>query len=91
MLVVKVELHSAITGNVTELARAVIYNDGTEPSAKRGNYRCYSVRGRDAATLERRMRECGHHARDGEVKAYPRLRLHVWHLVARALTAMGYK
>lgn len=28
MLIVRVELHSAITGEITEIARALIYNDG---------------------------------------------------------------
>lgn len=40
MLVVKVELHSSITGEITELARLIIANDGTG-DVKKGNYNVY--------------------------------------------------
>jgi len=41
--------------------------------------------GRSAAALDRRVAQ-----RCGRVEHYPRLDLHVWHLVGRALKAMGY-
>lgn len=83
MIVVKVELHSAITGQVTELARMGICNIGGTRDI--GHYSVETYRGRSTAALERRLRQ-----RASEVRDYPRLRLHVWHLVARALSSLGY-
>lgn len=83
MIIVRVELHSAITGHVTELARAHICNVGG--TATKGDYKVATLRGRDTATLDRRVAQ-----RRGTVRDYPRLSIHVWHLVARALIAMGY-
>lgn len=87
MIVVRVELHSAITGEVTELGRAVIDNIGGSKDV--GNYRCRTLRGRtrqslDDAWLRRTFK------RTGEIVGHRRLQLHVWHLVAKALKAMGY-
>ncbi|MCP2016871.1 hypothetical protein [Qipengyuania citrea] len=87
MIVVKVELHSAITGDQTELARMMIDNIGGD--MKVGDYRARTYRGRSAATLERAMRS-GSTTREGTVLGHRRLALHVWHLVAKALTGMGY-
>jgi hypothetical protein len=84
MIIVRVELHSAITGNVTELARMEICNDG-RGSENTGHYQGGTLVGRAAAALDR-----GIVNRKGEVRDYPRQRLHVWHLVARMLDAMGY-
>lgn len=84
MIVVRVELHSAaITGRVTELARAQICNVGG--TVTKGDYKAVTLRGRDKAALDR-----GSVQRSGEVRKYPRLSIHVWHLVARALVSMGY-
>ncbi|MCA6108120.1 hypothetical protein [Bradyrhizobium cenepequi] len=83
MIVVRVELHSAITGRITELARAHICNIGG--TATKGNYSVSTLRGRDKEAFDRRVVQ-----RSGEVRDYPRLSVHVWHLVARALIAMGY-
>jgi hypothetical protein len=91
MLVVRVELHSAITGETTEIARALIYNKGG--TSNRGDYNAMTFKGRDGqawtradikAAMDKPMRK-------GEVLDYPRKSLHVWNLVSRALTAMGYK
>jgi hypothetical protein len=87
MLVVKVELHSAVTGNKTEIARMMIDNIGGD--LKSGDYRCRTYRGRSALRLERAMR-WGDVVREGKVLGHRRLALHVWHLVAKALTAMEY-
>lgn len=38
MIVIKVELHSARTGQVTTLGKAIICNDGTSTDPKRNNY-----------------------------------------------------
>ncbi|MGK7056913.1 hypothetical protein AB4853_10565 [Bradyrhizobium sp. 1050_B9_N1_2] len=83
MIVVRVELHSAITHKVTEIARMRIRNAGGTKDI--GNYSVETMRGRSREQLDR-----GECQRGGEVKDYPRLRIHVWHLVARALIAMRY-
>lgn len=83
MIVVRVELHSAITGKATELARMHIANLGGD--AQRGNYDVRTLRGRDHAALDRTIVQ-----RRGKVLGHARLALHVWHLVARALIAVGY-
>ena len=89
MIVVKVELWSAITGEKKELARMIVDNiGGTEA---KGNYRTRTLIGRsshalDTAMMQRPMKT----AREGRVEDYPRQRLHVWNLVAKALSAMGY-
>lgn len=84
MIVVRVELHSAISGQVSELARMNIANTGTG-SATKGDYRCETLRGRSRADLDKGVQQ-----RAGNVLNYPRLSIHVWHLVARALNNMGY-
>lgn len=84
MMVVRVELHSAITGRVTEIARMRIANDGSG-SRTVGNYVATVFRGRSKAELDKSVQQ-----RAAGVKAYPRLKLHVWNLVAEALAAMNY-
>lgn len=83
MIIVRVELHSAITGRVTEIARARICNIGGTKT--RGFYEVATFRGRDKDALDKRIER-----RAATVENYPRLSVHVWHLVARALIAMGY-
>lgn len=83
MIVVRVELHSAITGKVTELARAHICNAGGTSTL--GDYQCSTIRGRSADALN-----AGTVQRKGFVKGHARQALHVWHLVAKALSAMEY-
>lgn len=85
MIVVSVQLHSAITGEVTELARVRICNDGSG-SETHGNYTGSSFRGRDKAALDRAVV-----SRSAGLKNYPRQAQHVWNLVARMLGAMGYR
>lgn len=41
MLVVKVELHSAITGETTEIARMIIHNEGGTKSSGDYGVRCF--------------------------------------------------
>jgi hypothetical protein len=72
MLVVKIELHSAITGKVTTLATGKIVNTGAG-TPTRGNYR---VELRDAA---------GRPWKSGTVEDFPRKRLLAWDLLFRAL------
>ncbi|MGM4955671.1 hypothetical protein ACT4MK_09975 [Bradyrhizobium barranii] len=83
MIVVRVELHSAITRKVTEIARMRIRNAGG--TADLGNYSVETLGGRSREQLDRGVCQRG-----GAVESYPRLRIHVWHLVARALIAMNY-
>jgi len=80
MIVVKVELHSAITGKITEIARMHIWNDGTG-NRLHGNYGGETFRKGSATTVQR----------NGRVEKYPRRLLHVWCLVARMLKNMDYK
>jgi hypothetical protein len=91
VIVVRVELHSAITGVTTEIARALIYNVGG--TRERGNYKTMVFKGRDgeAWTREQIRAAMPNPMREAEVSDYPRLSLHVWNLVTRALIAMGYK
>lgn len=87
MIIVRVELHSAIDGQKTELARMMIDNiGGTEKVA---DYRCRTYRGRSAEDLDRAM-FIESVTREAKVEGHRRLDLHVWHLVGKALQAMGY-
>lgn len=83
MIVIRVELWSAVTGEQTELARMHICNEGGTENL--GNYSCRTLRGRSTADLDK-----GHVQRKGQVLGHPRLSQHVWNLVARALASMGY-
>jgi hypothetical protein len=83
MLIIRVELHSAITGKVTEIARAMVHNIGGTSSL--GNYQARFYTGRSKEELDqRRVTHCG------IVVRHPRLRQHVWKLVLKALVAAGY-
>lgn len=82
MIVVKVELHSAITGRVTELGCMVISNDGAG-TRSHGNY---DVRlGRKGASIARILDAP---QRRGRVDGHARNALSVWALVAKALTSL---
>lgn len=87
MIIVKVELHSAITGEKTELARMMIDNIGGD--FQRRNYRTRTLRGRSADALEKSMRE-GAITCEGRVLGHRSAAVHVWNLVAKALDGMGY-
>lgn len=76
MLVVRIELHSAITGKVTEIGRMHIINTDTG-TQKRGNYDVEIMRRGTTDKVQRR----------GSVTDYPRLSYTVWELVRRALVA----
>lgn len=83
MIVVRVELHSAITHRVTELARMHICNNGGTNTL--GDYICTALRGRSKEALDKRTPQ-----RCAMVTKHQRLTQHVWNLVAKALTAMEY-
>lgn len=84
MIVVKVELHSAVTGDVTELARMHMSNTG-EGTATRSDYLGETFIGRTTAALNRHTV-----SKRGDVRGHRRLDLHVWNLVAKMLNSMGY-
>ena len=72
MLIVKIELHSAVTGEIKTLATGRIINTGSG-TPTRGNYRVDLGDGR------------GRHWKTGVVAGFPRKRLLAWDLLARAL------
>ncbi len=84
MIVVRVELWSAITGQRTELARMHICNTG-ESAGRIRHYTGETFIGRDSAALDK-----GRVSKRGEVRNYPAPALHIWNMVARMLTSMGY-
>ena len=77
MLVINVELHSAITHKITTIARMSISNVGGTVS--RGDY--------SAKTFHKTT---GEPLRSGEVLNHPRISANVWVLVRKALQVMGY-
>lgn len=97
MLVVRVELWSAISGRKTTLALMSIVNRGDSVNPRRGDYDVTTFKGRDEATLAQAMLDfhtkarLGASTRRGEVKNHARLGEHVWNLVAKALAAMSYR
>lgn len=87
MIIIRVELWSAVNGQRTELARMMIDNIGG--TNQRGDYAARTYVGRSAAALDQAMLK-DRIAHKGEVRGHARLRLHVWHLVAKALVNLGY-
>ena len=73
MIIVRIELHSAVTGKVSEIGYMQIINDGTGKGA-RGNYDVNVMR-RGSTAIQR----------TGRVDNYPRKSYNVWRLVLRAL------
>lgn len=91
MIVVRVELHSAITGKRTELARMQIANVGGD--MVRRNYACRTLRGRDTDALDKGITQRVHRGetdREAEVDGWPSQAVHVWNLVGECLAQMGY-
>lgn len=89
MIIVKVELWSAIDGSKEELARMVIDNiGGTQTS---GDYRARTLIGRSKPALDRALNTIPMKVqRNGQVIGHARLKEHVWNLVSKALSQMGY-
>lgn len=77
MIIVKIELHSANTGKVTEIGRMQISNNGLSGDIKRGDYDVEIMRRGTTNKVQRR----------GMVRDYPRLSYTVWELVRRSLVA----
>lgn len=82
MLVVKIELHSAVTGKITTIGETVIANVGG--TADRGDYVAWVLKRGGKKSLRERMHTP---IRKSEVKNYPRLSYNVWRLIIRALLA----
>ena len=72
MIRVTVELISAIDGHTELLGAALISNDGSSETPKRGNYDAYFFGKRSWW-------------RQGCVENFPRKSRNVWHLIRRAL------
>jgi hypothetical protein len=85
MIVVRVELWSVRTGQVTELARMEICNDETG-TMKLRNYVGRTLRGRSTKALNSRMTQ-----RSANVGSWPSDAVHIWNLVTTMLAAMGYR
>lgn len=85
MIVVKVELHSAVTGDVTELGRMVIANDASQGNGPVGDYDVYLGRkGQTSFELIKKPQ------RKGKVLGHRRWALSVWRLVSKALHEIGH-
>jgi hypothetical protein len=82
MIVVSVELHSAISGRIKLLGRMCIANVGTSPDGKLGTYTVRVGRKTDAGDLHKVFKSPLRH---GIVANYPRLSHNIWRLVLRAL------
>lgn len=88
MIVVRVELHSAIDKKVTTLCTCVIDNIGLrDEKGLRADYRCRSWK-RGMELLDIRFGQ--KHLRHAVVQNHPRKSKHVLNLVYKALVAMGY-
>lgn len=85
MIIVKVELHSVVTGRITELARMKICNDGKSKNANFGNYLFQTFVGRSKEQLDKETE-----SKHAEILKWPRQRLHIWNLVCKGLIKMGY-
>jgi hypothetical protein len=84
MIIVRVELLSAITGETTELTRLHICNEGGTVS--RGDYGVYVLKGEGKEALDTSWRN-GTFTMTGKVKNHARLSEPVWSLVEKALHA----
>lgn len=78
MILVKVELHSARTGKVTEIGRMEISNDGTSRHPAVGNYRVERYRrGSTSRVLKR-----------GAVLGHRRKSQTIWKLLQKAIASV---
>jgi hypothetical protein len=87
MIIVRVELWSARTGRITELARMGIDNIGG--TLEKRDYNVRTWRGRSAASLNKSML-AETTTRKGKVVGHNSEAVHIWYLVGKALKSMGY-
>lgn len=90
MIVVKIELWSAITHQASEIGRMYIANDGSG-TATRGSYDVAVCR-RGTQLIPMELNTAKHvqtpkAARTGKVADYPRLVYNIWRLITRACLA----
>lgn len=85
MIVVKIELHSAVSGEVSEIGRMYIANDGEKSvqDPTKGDYLVKVCRRGSPGITDFYTKKRGE--RLGSVKDYPRLSYNVWRLIMRAL------
>ncbi len=85
MIVVKIELWSARTGEHSELGRMYIANTGDSKDPKRGDYTAFVCR-KGSTHVPKPLNPNGlEPSRTAAVKNYPRLSYNVWRLVMRCL------
>ncbi len=82
MIVIKVELHSARTKDVTLLGTTIIHNVETSADGKLADYEVCVGRKTDAGDLGKTFRNP---LRRGTVKAHHRLTENIWRLVLKGL------
>lgn len=85
MLIITIDLYSAVTGKRKNLGTLMIANDGTGTNS-RGNYYAHAFR---AGTELKELRN-KKPIRKSKILNYPRLTAPVWSLIAEALKGMGY-
>lgn len=78
MIIVRIELYSAVTHRKTEIGKLYIVNDGSG-SRRRRNYMVTVMRRRSSCRVTRR----------GFVKNHSSISVSVWTLVRKALQAAG--
>lgn len=84
MLVIKIELHSAIDGHIEEVGRMILYND------RGGDRECGNYRGVIEPRTERVSGWSLPEQVTGRVTDYPRLDRPVWNLVTEMLANMRF-
>lgn len=77
MILVRIELHSARTGKVTEIGRMAVINDGSIRSEDRGSYDVKILRKGNWSKVTSTAR----------VENFPRRSYVVWRLILRGLMA----
>jgi len=87
MIIVTVELKSAIDGRTTKLGEMIIANDGTATSMTKGNYDAFVYR---KPKFFNRKKLTDNVTRRGRVENYSRQSRVIWDLVGLALKNMGY-
>lgn len=90
MIVVDIDLRSAVTGQRSTLNTLIVDNIGGTGS--KGNYRCRMYRKGERARYHNDWEMAGHAKpiREARVEGHSRLAEPVGNLIAKALTALGY-
>jgi hypothetical protein len=81
MIVIKVELHSAVTGRITQLGKMIIANDGKSYDPNIGSYDGVVLRKPDFKIVTRM----------GRIESHKKHAETIWHLIGKMLSNMGYK